>query len=125
MLTINGDLKFIFNLNKGIFPTFSLPPILFLFYCISYDFLGGMKLQDLCECIKGTEHIFKKINITSTTIVESQVWPFICYYNTLLKSESVENILFKQFYFPPEKSDTHLKLHLKSILFLYKIQRFN
>lgn len=126
MLTIKGDLKLIFNLNKDIFPTSSLPLTLFLFYHTSQGFFrGGMKLQDLCECIKGTEHTFNTINITSTTTAESQVRPFICYHNTLVKSKSVENILFKQCCFPPEKSDTHLKLGLKSILFLYKIQRFN
>lgn len=106
MLIIKGDLKFIFNLNKDIFPTFSLPLKLFLFYC----FWGGMKVHDLCEGIKGTEHKFNKINITNTTIAESQVQPFICYYNTLVKSKSVENILFKQCYFPPEKKLCTLKI---------------
>lgn len=111
MLTIKGDLKFIFNLNKDIFPTFSLPLKLFVFYCISQDFFwGGMKVQDLYEGIKGTEHKFNKINITNTTIAESQVRPFICYYNTLVKSKSVENILFKQCYFPPEKKLCTLKI---------------
>lgn len=50
-----------------------------------------MKLQDLCECIKGTKHTPNKINVTSTIIVDSQVWPFPCYYNTLVKYKPVEN----------------------------------
>jgi len=88
---IKGDLKFILNLNKSIFRTCSLPLTLLLFYCISQGvFLGReMKLQDLCGCTKGTEHTFYKINITSIPIAKSQVWLFICYYNTLVKSKSV------------------------------------
>lgn len=90
-------------LNKAMFPTFSLPPRYSYSTASLKAFLGGMKLQHLCECVKGTEHTFNKINITSTNIVESQVWSFICYYNTLVESKSVENILFKQCYFPSEK----------------------
>lgn len=84
-----------------------------------------MKVQDLCEGIKGTEHKFNKINITNTTIAESQVQPFICYYNTLVKSKSVEISCLNSVIFLLRKSYAHLKLGLKSILFLYKIQRFN
>lgn len=40
---------------------------------------------------KGNQHTCNTINATSTIIVESQVWPFTCYCNTLVKSKLVEN----------------------------------
>lgn len=102
ILVINSDLKFLFNLNTDFFfhqfhsASNTTPILLHLLYEV-----GENEAAWSLWVQKGNRTYIQLNHVSSTSVVELQVWSFVCYYKVLVKSESVENILLKMCYIPP------------------------